>query len=691
VQHATDVGTESDDALARNEARFRRAFSHAPFGMVVESADGRLLEVNEAFAAMLGHTPAALIGRHEDELVVDDDPAQVLEWTDAGEPDVVVTDRRYRHADGHVVQARCTSRMEHLPGGRIEGRLTHVADLTRLRAAEDALATSEARFRRAFDESPIGMGLSSADGRLLWVNDAFCVLLDRTWAEVVGRRAEEFTHPDDLIVAGRITRRLLAGETTRAECEMRYVRPDGSMVWARLSMSILSDPDDGGPSLVLGQVLDITAAREAEARLAHQASHDALTGLPNRMLLLDRLGQALYRRERAGNEVVVLFLDLDDFKIVNDGLGHGAGDELLVEAAHRLRQCVRPTDTVARLGGDEFVMVCEIDRVHQVAALCDRVAAVLGAPFDLGGKSLSMSASIGVVVVDDSASPAELLRDADVAMYRSKADGRGRSTLFTEGLRAEAVERLEQEADLRVALREGQLTVHYQPVISSVDGRVHGAEALVRWDHPERGLLPPKDFLPAAERSGMIVDVGAFVLTAACRQLGEWQAAGLDLTVSINVSPRQLLDGNVVDRVLSGCIEAGADPRGLVLELTENALIETLSSAGERLRPLRRAGVGVALDDFGTGYSSLQYLRDLPVDMVKIDRTFVRGLGSEDDGALAEAIVRLGSALELTTVAEGIEHQGQLDRLRAMGCDYVQGYLLGHPAPAGQLDLTSRW
>jgi diguanylate cyclase (GGDEF)-like protein/PAS domain S-box-containing protein len=690
VQHATDVGSQPDDALARSEVRFQRAFSHAPFGMVVESPDGILLEVNDAFATMLGRRPQSLVGRRSEELVIDEDPPQVLAWTDTGEPDVVVADRRYRHADGHVVQARCTSRMERDASGDADGWVTHVADLTRLRAAEDALATSEARFRRAFDESPIGMGLSSADGRLLWVNDAYCLLLDRTWAEVVGRRSEEFIHPADRRVAAHVTRRLMSGDTSRAECEMRYTRPDGSVVWARLSMSTLTDPDDHEPALVLGQVLDITAARDAEARLAHQASHDALTGLPNRMLLLDRLGQALHRRARQGHEVVVLFLDLDHFKVVNDGLGHTAGDELLVEAARRLRECVRPTDTVARLGGDEFVMVCEIEDDHQVEALCERVAAVLDQPFDLDGRTLSMSASIGVVIGDDVHSPAELLRDADVAMYRSKADGRGRSTLFTEDLRAEAVERLEQEAALRVALDERQLVVHYQPVVSCADGTVHGVEALVRWNHPDRGMLGPADFLPAAERSGLIVDVGRHVLRIACEQLGLWQASGRDLTVSINVSPRELLDGNVVEHVLDACSRAEADPGGLVLELTENALIETLSSAGERLRPLRRAGVSVALDDFGTGYSSLQYLRDLPVDLVKVDRSFVRGLGREDDGALAEAIVRLARALDLTTVAEGIERPEQLERLRQMGCGFVQGYLLGRPVPVEELDLSPR-
>jgi diguanylate cyclase (GGDEF)-like protein/PAS domain S-box-containing protein len=690
VQHTTERGRDADDVLARSEARLRRAFAHAPFGMVVVAADGTMLEANDAFARLIGRPRATLLGRKEADLILDADPPQVLEWTDSGEPDLVVTDRRYRHGDGHVVVARCTTRMERAADGTPEGHLTHVADLTRVRAAEGALATSEARFRRAFDESPIGMGLASSDGRLLWVNGAFCVLLGRTWAEVVGRRVVEFTHPDDVPVADHTTRRLLSGATTRGECELRYVRPDDSVVWARVSLSSLSEPDEG-PALILGQVLDITAAREAEERLAHQASHDALTSLPNRTLLLDRIGQALRRKERTDGQVVVLFLDLDHFKVVNDGLGHAAGDELLVEVAHRLRECVRPSDTVARLGGDEFVMVCELDRAEDVASLCDRVATVLAEPFPLPGRPHSMSASIGVVVADGAHSPAELLRDADVAMYRSKSDGRGRATLFTAGLRAEAVARLEQEADLRAAIAEEQLCLHYQPVVAAKDGSVRAVEALVRWQHPTRGLLAPGEFLDIAERSGLVLDLGILVLRHATTQLAAWQQAGIDLKVSVNLSPRQLLDGDVAGAVLAACRDAGADPHGLVLELTENALIEALAVVGEQLRPVRDAGVGIALDDFGTGYSSLQYLRDLPVDMIKIDRTFVRDLGMSDDGALAEAIVRLGSALDLVTVAEGIETEVQLQRLRAMGCDHLQGYLLGRPAPADTLDLDPRW
>jgi diguanylate cyclase (GGDEF)-like protein/PAS domain S-box-containing protein len=691
VQDTSRRGSSSDDdTLSRSEARLRRAFTHAPFGMVIVAPNGVLLEANDTFASMLGRTRATLLGRPEIDLIVDSDPPQVLEWTADGEPDLVVTDRRYRHADGHVVQARCTTRIERSVDGSPATELTHVADLTRLRAAEDALVTSEARFRRAFDESPIGMGLTSSDGRMLWVNDAYCVLLGRTWAEVVGRRASEFTHPADLPVAARSADKLLQGATTRGECELRYVRPDSSIAWARVSLSTLTD-HDSGPPLVLAQVIDITDARQAEERLAHQAGHDALTGLPNRALLLDRLAQALRRQARSIGQVVVLFLDLDDFKVVNDGLGHAWGDDLLVEVADRLRRCVRPSDTVARLGGDEFVMVCELERATDVSVLCDRVASVLSEPFQVDGRSHTMSASIGVVVADATHSPVELLRDADVAMYRSKGEGRGRTTIFTAGLRAEAVARLDQEADLRSALQHDQLVLHYQPVVSARDGRVEGAEALLRWDHPERGLLPPAELLATAERSDLVLEVGAVVLRLAIDQLAAWQRAGMGIRLGVNMSPRQLRHGDVARQVLDLCEDAGADPEGLVLELTENAFIEALGTAGEQLRVLREAGVSVALDDFGTGYSSLQYLRDLPVDHVKIDRTFVQDLGVSDDGALAEAIVRLAAALDLVTVAEGVETAGQRERLRLMGCDHLQGYLLGRPAPAVDIDLTSRW
>ncbi len=682
---------------SRNESeeRFYRAFAHAPFGMVVVDRDGTVLEANEAFGAMIGIDPDHIVGTGEADHVIDDDPAQVLEWTALGEPDLVVSDRRYRHADGHTVFARCTIRMERDTAGRLAGQFVHIADLTRLRQTEDALATSEARFRRAFDEAPIGMALGSADSRLMWVNDAFCALLGRPWVEVVGRLATDFVHSDDLREAEDLITSGQGDESLEERPVIRLMRPDGGVVWGQVSLSRLTgdgpEAEAEATPLLLAQVVDVSAAHEAEARLAHQATHDALTGLPNRTLLLDRLAQAMHRRVRTGGEVVVLFLDLDDFKVVNDGLGHAAGDEMLVEAAHRLRRCVRPSDTVARLGGDEFVLVCELDRPHEVAALCDRVLSALATPVRIAGRTLVMSGSLGVVIGDDDQEAADLLRDADLAMYRSKTDGRGRSTLFTASLRAEAVTRLEQEADLRTAVEESQLEVYYQPVIDAVDGTVSGAEALVRWHHPTRGLLNPADFLSVAERSGLISDLGRVVLAQACSTLARWQSEGHAIRVSVNLAPRQILDDDLVETVRLACDRSGADPSGLVLEITENALIETLGVARTRLHELKKLGVALALDDFGTGYSSLQYLKDLPVDFVKIDRSFVEGLGDGDDGALADAIIGLADALDLVSVAEGVERPDQLERLQAMGCALLQGFLLGRPAPAAEMDFTPRW
>jgi diguanylate cyclase (GGDEF)-like protein/PAS domain S-box-containing protein len=681
------------DPRRASEERFYRAFAYAPFGMVMVGADSIVLEANEAFADMIGLGVDDIVGTNEIEHMIDDDPAQVLEWTSGGEPDLIVSDRRYRHADGRTIFTRCTIRMERNGDGRLDGQFVHVADLTRLRQTEDALATSEARFRRAFDEAPIGMALGSTDGRLMWVNDAFCTLLGRPWAEVVGRPGTDFVHADDLAQVGELVSSGHVVGNLGERPVIRLVRPDGTVVWGQISLSRLTGdgPDPEANPLVLAQLVDVSAAHEAEERLAHQATHDALTGLPNRTLLLDRLAQAMRRRVRRGGEVVVLFLDLDDFKVINDGLGHAAGDEVLVESARRLRHCVRPSDTVARLGGDEFVMVCELDRPHEVAALCDRVLSALTMPIRVAGRTLVTSGSLGVVIATDDQEPPDLLRDADVAMYRSKADGRGRSTLFTASLRAEAVTRLEQEASLRQAIEEGELEVHYQPLIDATSGIVAGAEALVRWRHPTLGLLAPKEFLPAAERSGLVSDLGRAVLAQACMSLATWQSMGHSLRVSVNLAPRQLLDDDLVDTVMWACRAAGADPPGLVIEITENALIETLGVASSRLRELRGLGVGVALDDFGTGYSSLQYLKDLPVDLVKIDRSFVTGLGDGDDGALADAMIGLADALGLLSVAEGVERPDQLERLQAMGCAMVQGYLLGRPAPAHEMDLSPRW
>jgi diguanylate cyclase (GGDEF)-like protein/PAS domain S-box-containing protein len=423
---------------------------------------------------------------------------------------------------------------------------------------------------------------------------------------------------------------------------------------------------------------------EEEAR--RRGLHDPLTGLPNRALVLDRIAHALARADRSEGSVAVLFLDVDNFKVVNDSLGHRAGDNLLRQLAARLSDAVRPADTVGRFGGDEFVVLCE-DVTDEPMALriAGRLARVFTEPFSLEGDDVHLaSASIGVVLRDGvQDAPEELLRDADAAMYRAKERGRSRVELFDTGMRARAIGRLQTEGDLRRALERDELRVAYQPIVSLADGRIRGFEALARWEHPERGVLSPAQFIPVAEESGMIVTLGRVVLEEACRQSAHWSALFGPVPVHVNVSARQVADPNLVTSVSHVLRSTGADPACLVLELTESSLLERVHSPGDALSRLKALGVSLILDDFGTGYSSLSYLQHFPLSGLKIDRSFVAGLGgSNGHGAIVDAILRMAHALGLEVVAEGLETEEHLDALRRLGCALGQGYLFSRPVKA---------
>jgi diguanylate cyclase (GGDEF)-like protein/PAS domain S-box-containing protein len=434
----------------------------------------------------------------------------------------------------------------------------------------------------------------------------------------------------------------------------------------------------------------IERARSRE-RLAHQALHDVLTGLPNRALFADRLDQALARSRRSGRSVAVLFCDLDRFKVVNDSLGHDVGDRLLVEVAGRLRRALRPGDTVARFGGDEFTILCEdLASPDEAIAVAERVAATIARPVELDGEEVVVTASIGVAVGGSgSDDPDALVRDADTAMYRAKGGGRDRWVLFDERMRANVRARLQMEGRLRHAAARGELVLHYQPLADLFDGTVDAFEALLRWHHPDHGLLAPAAFLDVAEESGLIVPIGAWVINEACRQAVSWGRHDPDRrtpAVWVNLSARQLASPQLPATVRSATAEAGLPPERLCLEITESALMHDVRTARTVLAGLKDLGVRVAVDDFGTGYSSLSYLRRFPVDYVKVDRTFVGGLGEDpEDAAIVAAIVGLGSNLGLTVVAEGIETPAQLTELRALGCPMGQGFLLARPRPAVEL------
>jgi diguanylate cyclase (GGDEF)-like protein/PAS domain S-box-containing protein len=496
-------------------------------------------------------------------------------------------------------------------------------------------------------------------------------------------------HPDD--------RELLQREMDTAmrttepfRFEHRVIRPDGEQRTIDSRGRVEVDAD-GRVVRMLGTGQDVTEQRAAEQLLEHQALHDPLTDLPNRALFLDRLQHALTRARRPGSSLAVYFCDVDDFKDVNDSLGHDAGDELLVALPPRLREGLRASDTVARFGGDEFVILCEdLDSEGTAIRIAERIADAFRLPFELDGRPHHLSVSVGVVFVKGGeASATEVLRDADAAMYRAKGGGKGRFELFDAQMRASLVERLQTEADLRRALDEGELRLHYQPVTDLSDGTFVGAEALVRWQHPERGLLAPGEFIAIAEDSGLIAPLGAWVLVEACQQALAW---GGGRFVSVNLSPRQLSHSDVPALLARALAETGVDPALLELEITENVLMEQSDAALGTLRRLKAMGVRLMLDDFGTGWSSLAYLKRFPLDGLKIDREFVDGLGSEpEDTAIVAAVLSMAAALELDVIAEGVETEEQLAWLRSRGCGLAQGFLLGRPMPAEELAALDGW
>ena len=558
---------------------------------------------------------------------------------------------------------------------------------------------SEARFRSLVQNASDVTMVLGADTVVSYVTPPVQRVLGWDPAELLGVELADLVHPEEVAYArafyaemdGRHSpggARGREGEST-ATVEWRVRHRDGS--WRQFEVVNASLLDDDAVRGIVATLRDVTERRELERELEHQAFHDRLTGLANRALFRDRLEHALARRNRNQHPVAVLLLDLDDFKVVNDSLGHAAGDRLLVLVAERLRSRLRASDTTARLGGDEFAVLLDdpaaADEAMQVA---ERLIEALASPYQLDGRELFVRASIGVALAAQTGQPAdELLRDADMAMYAAKAQSRGGYQIFEPALHEAAVGRLALEADLQRGIEEGQFALRYQPILELASGRLVALEALLRWRHPERGWVAPLDFIPAAEASGQIVPIGRFVLRQACRQAVAWQARfpARPLRMSVNVSARQLQEPEVVDDIKRVVDECGLDPRLLVLEITESVLVRDVEAMAAKLRALTACGLRVAVDDFGTGYSSLSYLHRFPVHLLKIDKSFTERVdGNFEDAALARAIMRLGQALNLETVAEGVETASQLAALRELGCTFGQGYHFAKPLEAGDVE-----
>ena len=562
----------------------------------------------------------------------------------------------------------------------------------RLGVARDEARETAERFRLSFESGVSGMALVDADGCYLSVNRAMCEITGYDEHELVGRDYHLITHPDDLGSDVEHHRALLAGEIDVYETEKRYLHRAGHEVWVQIGATAVRD-DDGEVRYFITQLYDVTSRKRFEAELAHRALHDPLTGLPNRALFLDRLGHALVRLRRLPSPVAVLFVDLDRFKLVNDGLGHEAGDAVLIDAGRRLAETVRAEDTVARFGGDEFTVLCEGAGEDEARRVAGEVLRALATPFTHEGRELHLSASIGIRVTDlATASSDSLLRDADVALYAAKRHGRARVELFDATAQVDDSDPLAIDRALRLALRDGELCLYYQPEVDLDTGRIIAVEALMRWQHPERGLVPPGEFIPAAEESGLIVQMGEWVLREACSQLAMWLRAGTvdpDVRVAVNVSGRQLSDPQLPQTVADALAAADLDADALCLEITESAIIHDPQIALASLNAIKLQGVRVALDDFGVGFSSLSQIRELPpVDVIKIDRSFTSGLGrSSSDSAVVTAVLSLTRSLGLVAVAEGVETEEQLELLRGLGCEIGQGYHFARPMPPAELAL----
>jgi diguanylate cyclase (GGDEF)-like protein/PAS domain S-box-containing protein len=547
------------------------------------------------------------------------------------------------------------------------------------RRAERALHEVEARTRAIVQAAADGIIATDEDGIVQTVNPAAERMLGLGADEACGRHVDLLLPGVGRLRAGPITGRGGPGLPRETVALGR----DGNTFPVEVTRSETSHEE----RLVITYVVrDVSERKRFEAQLAHRSSHDALTDLPNRSLFHDRLEMALTRAERRGTRTAVLFLDIDHFKVVNDSLGHTAGDRLLIGVAERLQGALRPDDTLARLGGDEFVVLAEgVGTEQEALDLASRLLQSLATPLELAGSEVFVTASIGVAVAAGGGrTPEDVLRDADVAMYRAKERGRARSALFHEGMFEQAMRRLETESALRRGIERDEFRLAYQPIVDLGSGEVTGVEALVRWAHPTRGLLLPHEFIPLAEDTGLINQIGAQVLSQACRQSREWgRRAERPLSISVNLSGRQLATPELVSTVTRTLERCSLDPSMLCLEITESVLMQDIKASIAALTSLRSLGVRLAVDDFGTGYSALSYLKHFPVDQLKIDRSFIVGLeGDSRDAAIVSTILTLADALGLSAVAEGVETEAQEQRLGSLGCRLAQGYRFSRPASA---------
>lgn len=653
---------------------------------------GIIIEVNRAGSDLLGSPVSSIVGSSFDMWLDDADRGTLDPWITRLPSEVhhghsgphSAVEVSVTTTDGRVVPIEVTVQRPD-DTGPILVRLT---DRDEVAGQRRALDEARHRFHQAFHSAPTGMVLVRLDdGRIVEANEALATILQRSPEELVGRTLRELTHPEDIRSSQTHRARLELGVIDSYLVDQRYRRRDGAYVTTRTRVAV---SEDDGILFALHHIEDVTEERRTAEQLTHAARHDELTGLANRSYFQQVLEQRL-TGSRPGL-VGLLFIDLDHFKVVNDSLGHARGDELLRQVAKRLEGAVREGDLLARFGGDEFVVVLD-GRGGPVdaATAAERLRAAVHPAVTVDGHEFFVTVSIGWSTNHDAGmSPDEMLRDADAAMYRAKSRGRDCVEAFQVGSHQSGMQALRTVGELRRGVERNEIVPYFQPIVELQSGRIVGFEVVARWLHPDRGLLPPSEFLPFAEESGLLVSLGASMMRNSLSQMARWRAAGhafANGSVAVNVGSRQLVDNSFLPTVVEILDETGVDPDSVWFEITESALLADARAATSTLREIRGLGIHLSVDDFGTGYSSLTYLKRFPVEAIKIDRSFVSGLGIEDeDSTIVEAVIQLGRALGLTVVAEGVESPLQLQRLRDLNCDRGQGYLFGRPRPANLIE-----
>jgi diguanylate cyclase (GGDEF)-like protein/PAS domain S-box-containing protein len=693
VAHEAPQDKTVEIALRQSEAEYRLLFDSNPVAMwVVDRATLRFLSVNKAAAQQYGFSEQEFLAKTAVELGLEQDDSGLPEAIPGADSPIQPSGiYRHRRKNGSFIDVEIVCHP--LEFGGVPSLLVSAYNITEQRRAEEAVRHAEDKYRGIFENSVIGIFQSTPEGTLLNIN--------RALAEMHG-----YDSPEQLLVeTGRAGSRLLATPSAMVElfqsaedgvvrgAELEILRRDSTTKWVRMNLRAIRN-SGGEIYLREGTVEDITEQKAAEARMKFLAYYDALTELPHRTLLEDRLETALASARRRKEKVALLFLDLDRFKIINDTFGHSFGDCVLQEVARRLRSCTREHNTVARVGGDEFlVLISDAREASDAAVAAERIMQTMKDDFIIQGKPFSMGCSLGVSIFPEHGTDAEvLIKNADAAMYAAKDGGRSSVRFFTEEMNAEAVARIAMDKNLRLALERDEFSLVYQPQLEIESGRVIGLEALIRWQQPEMGLVPPDKFIPIAENNGLILPIGEWVLRTACAQARRWQDEGLPrIPVAVNVSAVQFRQESFRALLRTVLWETGLSPEFLELELTESLLLSNGDATLSVLQEIKEMGLKLAIDDFGIGYSSFTYLKHFSVDRLKVDRSFVRDvIVDPDDAAITAAIISMAKSLHLRVIAEGVETADQLAFLRRNGCDEIQGYYFSHPLCVADVALLLR-